>query len=315
MIFKALQILFVIVISQQATAKEKLKVVTSIPDLAWVASEIGGGRVEAKALLRGTENPHYVDAVPEFTRLVSNADVVCIVGLDLEIGYMPPVLSRSGNANVQPGGKGFCETGKGVTILDKSTGPVDRSLGDVHPQGNPHFWLSPAALAESAKVIVEALVAVDPEYADRYQKNLENFTANMKLLSDDISARLKPVRDAQQATGKPVLMEYHKEFTYFLEHYGLKSFGSLEEKPGVPPSAGRIGTLAISTKAAGIKVVLAADYNPEVTLNRFSELSGIPTVVVPTMIQTAGSFKTYAALQNYIADSLAAGIIRGKLQN
>jgi len=315
MIFKTLLIPFFISFTPQAIAAGKLKVVTSVPDLAWVASEIGGDRVEVKSLLRGTENPHYVDAIPEFTRLVANADMVCIVGLDLEVGYMPPVISRSGNAKVQPGGKGFCEAGKGVTVLDKPTGPVNRSMGDVHPHGNPHFYLSPKSLGEGAQVIAQTLIAIDPNNSALYQKNLATFVANMKTLSDDISARLKPVLEAQKDSGRPVLMEYHKEFTYFLDQFGLTSFGSVEEKPGVPPSAGRIGTLAISTKTAGIKVVLAADYNPENILKRFSELSGIKTIIVPTMIQQGGTYKTYAALQQHIADSLAASVAGGKLQN
>lgn len=298
-----------------AAAAEKISVVTSIPDLAWVAAEIGGERVDAKPLLRGTENPHFVDAVPEFTRLVANADVVCVVGLDLESGYMPAVLARSGNAEVQPGGKGYCEAGKGVTVLEKPTSSVDRSMGDVHPHGNPHFYLSPKALAESATVIATTLCAVDPAYATQYQKGLAAFVASMKALTDEVSARLKPLRDAQEAAGKALIMEYHREFTYFLVHYGLKSFASVEEKPGVPPSAGQLGALATSAKASGVRAVLATDYNPSGTLRRFSELSGVKELVVPTMIQPNGTYKTYAALQRHIADALIALAVGGKLQN
>ena len=131
--------------SLSATALAKVKVVTTIPDLAWVAAEVGGDHVETKALLRGNENAHFVDAVPEFTRLTADADVVCIAGLDLEVGYMPAVLTRSGNAKIQPGGAGYCEAGKSVQVLEKLTTAVDRSMGDVHPAGNPHFYLSPKA--------------------------------------------------------------------------------------------------------------------------------------------------------------------------
>jgi zinc/manganese transport system substrate-binding protein len=242
--------------------------------------------------------------VPEFTRLVATADIVCVVGLELEVGYMPPVLARSGNAQVQPGGKGYCEAGKSVTVLDKPSGPVDRSMGDVHPHGNPHFYLSPKALAESAKTIATTLKAVDSVHAGDYEKRLAAFTQEMKALSSEIATILKPLLESQAATGKPVVMEYHREFTYFLSENGLESFGSVEEKPGVPPSAGRLGTIATSAKVADVKVVLAADYNPSATLQRFAELSGVKLVVVPTMMQPAGSIKTYAALQRHIAGSL-----------
>jgi zinc/manganese transport system substrate-binding protein len=306
---------FAFTLTHSALAAEKLKVVTSIPDLAWVAAEVGGERVEAVALLRGTENPHFVDAVPEFTRLVADADIVCIVGLDLEVGYMPPVLARSGNANIQPGGKGYCEAGKSITVLEKPVGPVDRSMGDVHPSGNPHFYLSPKALTESAKVIAATLQAVDPGHTESYQLGLANFTKNMLKLSEEIYTKLKPIRDAQEADGKPIIMEYHREFTYFLQEYGLKSFGSVEEKPGVPPSAGRLGSIALNSKSAGVLVALAADYNPSNIVKRFTELSGIEVAVVPTMIQPKGTFNSYAALQRHIAEKLVASSQRGKLQN
>ena len=124
-------------ITHGVVALAKVKVVATVPELAWAAAEIGGGAVEVHALLRGNENPHYVDAVPEFTRLVAEADIVCVVGLDLEVGYMPAVLSRSGNAKVQPGGPGYCDASKSVPVLEKATSAVDRSLALKHLQPAP----------------------------------------------------------------------------------------------------------------------------------------------------------------------------------
>jgi len=296
-----------LITSLSATAFAKVKVVTTIPDLAWVAAEVGGDYVESKALLRGNENPHFVDAVPEFTRLTADADVVCMAGLDLEVGYMPAVLTRSGNAKIQPGGPGYCEAGKFVQVLEKPTAAVDRSMGDVHPAGNPHFFLSPKALADGAKEIAAALTRVDPAHTSDYKKGLTNFAAKMDALDKEVVKLLNPLKSAQdKAGGKPLLIEYHREFSYFLNEYGLTSFGSIEEKPGVPPSAGRLGEIAAASKAAGIRVALAADYYPKKTLERFSELSGIKVVVVPTMIQPSGSYKTYAELQKHIANSLVS---------
>jgi zinc/manganese transport system substrate-binding protein len=285
-----------------AWAAERIKVITTLPDFAWMAQEIGGEFVEAKALLRGTENPHYVDAVPDFIRLVADAKVVCVAGMDLEVGYMPAVLSKSGNAAVQPGGSGYCELGRSVTALDKPTGPIDRSMGDVHPAGNPHFFLSPRSLAEGSQELVKTLVRVDPAHAAHYEKAGAAFKTKMENLSKDIKAKLEPFRAAQQ--GKPLLLEYHKEYAYFLAEYGLLSYGSLEEKPGMPPSAGRLATLGPAAKTAGVKLVLAADYNPEKTLQRFQEISGIPPVIVPTMIQAKGVATSYPELQKQIADAL-----------
>ncbi|WP_141733116.1 metal ABC transporter substrate-binding protein [Oligoflexus tunisiensis] len=292
--------------SLSAWAADRIKVVTTLPDFAWMVQEIGGDAVEAKALLRGTENPHYVDAVPDFIRQVADAKVVCLAGLDLEAGYMPAVLAKSGNAGVQPGGAGYCEIGKGVTTLDKSTGPINRSMGDVHPGGNPHFFLSPKSLASGSVEVVKALSRVDAARAAHYEKAGAAFKAKMDSLSQEIQARLEPFRAAQK--GKPILMEYHKEFAYFLQDYGLLSFGSIEEKPGMPPSAGRLASIGAAAKAAGVKVVLAAPYNPAKTLQRFTEISGIPVVVVPTMIQSKGPAAGYGELQKHIADALVQAL-------
>ena len=282
----------------------KIRVVTSLPDLAWAAREVGGERVSAISLLRGSENPHFVDAIPEFTRLAAEADVVCIAGLDLEVGYMPPVLARSGKAQIQPGGQGYCEAGKGVTVLDRPTGAIDRSLGDVHPSGNPHFYLGPKALASSAKEIAAALVRVDPQQAGEYHKRLAAFVVKIDALHQEVTVMLQPVRNAQSIAGHPILMEYHKEFAYFFEEYGLKSFGSVEAKPGVPPSAGRLAEIAAAAKGAGVRAVIAADYSPIRSLDRFTQLSGIRSAVVPTLIRPDGKFSSYEDVQRHIASTL-----------
>jgi zinc/manganese transport system substrate-binding protein len=292
--------------SFHAWGADRIKVITTLPDFAWMAQEIGGEFVEAKALLRGTENPHYVDAVPDFIRLVADAKVVCVAGMDLEVGYMPAVLSKSGNAAVQPGGPGYCEIGKSVTALDKPTGPIDRSMGDVHPAGNPHFFLSPRSMAEGSQELVKVLARVDAAHAAQYEKAGAAFKTKMENLSKEIKTKLEPFRAAQQ--GKPILLEYHKEYAYFLAEYGLLSYGSLEEKPGMPPSAGRLATVGSAAKAAGVKLILAADYNPEKTLLRFQEISGIPPVIVPTMIQAKGPATSYPELQKQIADALVKAL-------
>jgi zinc/manganese transport system substrate-binding protein len=278
-----------------------LKMVTSTTDLAWAAKEIGGANVEVQALLQGTENPHFIDAIPDYIRLVAEAQVVCIVGLELEVGWMPKVLAKSGNAQVQPGGKGFCETGKGVTILDKPTGGVDRSMGDIHPAGNPHFWLSPTSLGEGSKVIYETLANVDPENVAVYLAGYQKLIKKLETIKQQQSAKIKVALSSAEA---PVLIEYHKEFAYLLNVHGLKSLGSIEEKPGVAPSAGRLAEVALSSKKAGIKFVLAAETAPKKTLEKFKELSGLPVIQVPMSVQPSGRAKNYEEFQNLLADSL-----------
>jgi zinc/manganese transport system substrate-binding protein len=261
-----------ILLSQTQLASGALKVVTTLPDLAFAASRVGGTQVEVRSLLKGRENPHFSDAVPDYIRTVANADVVCLVGLDLEVGWLPKVLARSGNAKVQTGGKGYCELGTQIEVLERPTGSLDRSMGDVHPGGNPHFWLSPIHLAQGAQAMSRIFSSLDPDHSAEYESNLKKFRQEMESLVTEGKKLLGAL------IAEPMVMEYHREFSYFFWAYGLRSFGTIEEKPGVPPSAGRLAEVALSARDAKIKVALAADYQPKPLLNRFTEISGVPVV-------------------------------------
>lgn len=279
-----------------------LKVVTTLPDLAEIARRIGGSEVSAESLLSGREDAHFADAVPNYIRKVADADVVCQMGLELEVGWMPKVLSKSGNAKVQAGGKGYCDVGSGVEVLEKPQGVVDRAMGDVHPSGNPHFNLSPKALKEAASVLTRVLIANRPEQKAVFDSGLQKFQVDMDLLQKRISEKLKPV--LATADSKPLVIEYHKEFTYFFALYGVKSVGAIEEKPGVPPSAARIASVATMAKAQEVKVALAANYSPTRTLERFQEISKIPFRQVPVAVQVRGEVNSIEKLQESIADAI-----------
>jgi zinc/manganese transport system substrate-binding protein len=280
-------------------AHAALQVVTTTQDLAWVAREIGGARVEVQSLLQGSENPHYSNATPEFIRRAANADVLCAVGLELEVGWLPKVLTRSGNAKVQPGGKGFCEAGRSIETLEKPTSTVTRAMGDVHPQGNPHFWLSPTALAQAAGEISQALVRADPEGEKVYTEGLKRLRQLLEKVLNENRKKLVSILKEHSP-----LMEYHREFVYFTHAYGLKSIGSIEEKPGVPPSAGRIAQVAKEAKDLGVRLAIAAPYSPSGVLERFREISGIPVVILPTSVQPMGGPKDYPELQTRLIQAL-----------
>ncbi|WII73082.1 metal ABC transporter substrate-binding protein [Bdellovibrio sp. 22V] len=275
-------------------AQAKIKVVTTLPDIAEVVQAIGGDQVEAQSLLRGSEDAHYAEARPDYILKVNRADVVCSMGLDLEIGWLPKVLSKSGNSKVQEGGIGSCILGKAVKPLDIPVGVINRSMGDVHILGNPHFNLSPVKFAEGGAEVLKVLSAIAPEKASEFQKNYDAFSAKMKTLQADL----------QKSVKKAKVMEYHKEFTYFFNAYGVESLGSLEEKPGMPPSAARIAEAAKMAKDNKVVVLFATPSAPHKTLERFTELSGIPVVTVPSYVQTSGNAKTIEALQNLLVKSI-----------
>ena len=291
-----------------ATAEAKLKILTTLPDLAFAAAAIVGDQGEVDSLLSGSENPHFVDARPDFIRRVSDADVVCAVGLQLEAGWLPRVLQKSGNSKVQPGGAGFCELGQSVTLLQVQSQGVDRSMGDLHPQGNPHFWISPLALAESTAGLVKILSQLDPSSAPTFAKNATAFKKQMRDLVESLKPGLKAaVQSAKKATDKePQVIEYHREFAYLFEAYGLTSAGSIEEKPGVPPSAARLGTVALQAKDSGVRFAIAAPYAPLSLIHKFSEVSSIPHAILPTSSKRSEKFN-YEATHRAVVQLLLQG--------
>jgi zinc/manganese transport system substrate-binding protein len=222
------------------------------------------------------------------------------VGLDLEIGWMPKILMKSGNAQVQPGGNGYCDVGSVVSALEKSITPVDRSMGDVHPAGNPHFQLSPKALAEGAVVVAKTLSTQRPESAIFFQNNLVSFQKKMNELHNTINQKIQPLLKSSFA-----VIEYHKDFSYFLNSYNIPTFGSIEEKPGVPPSAARLASTALNAKKSQIRMALGSLYVPEKHLQKFSQISSIPFKKMPTMVQVDNEkFNSIEKVQHALADSL-----------
>lgn len=284
-----------------------LDVVVTLPDIADVVRAIGGEHVQVTSLLTGNEDPHFADATPSLMAKVARADIVCSMGLELESGWLPKVLAKAANAKVQPGGPGFCELGSTVTVLDRATTAVNRSMGDIHASGNPHFNLSPRALAEGARAVVATLKLARPERAADFTARLALFEKRMKDLEETTRRRLLPAIDASK--NGPVLIEYHKEFAYFFSLYGIRSFGSIEEKPGVSPSAARLAEVALAARTAGVKIALASRHAPIKHVLRFSELSGVPHAIVPTGIGAKAGEKpapaTLEDVQTAIADAIA----------
>lgn len=280
------------------TLEAKIKVMTTTPDLAWLANQIGKEHVEVESLLSGSEDPHYVDVVPSFISKVMKADIVCSVGLDLEVGWLPRVLARSARSHLQPGGSGVCVVSDSVEALDKIEGKVDRSLGHVHAAGNPHFTLGPSFMAQAARTVYENLVKIKPLEKEAFEKNFQALEVSLSELKNELTSKLNPV------STNFFLMEYHKDFSYFFYDYKLLSFGAIEEVPGVPPSAGRIAERASEAREKGIKLVLASHVSPMKVLTRFHSIAGTKSIQVPTMMTTDGPFSDYFYLQRWLVDEI-----------
>lgn len=286
--------LLILILAFASVSQAKVKVVTTLPDLAQAVRAVGGDEVEVQSLLRGKEDPHYAEARPDYILKVNRADIVCSMGLELEVGWLPKVLSKSGNAKVQDGATGDCVFGRSVSALDIPKGVIDRSLGDVHAHGNPHFTLSPLKIAEGAKEVLKSLSAMAPGKAPVFQKNYDAFVEQMTALQKEIAKDIKPAK----------VMEYHKEFTYFFNAYGLQSLGSLEEKPGMPPSAARMAQVAKIAQDNKVSVLFATPAAPHKVLEKFQELSGIKVVIVPSYVQDQGELNSIESLQKKLQQSL-----------
>ena len=264
-----------------APAHADLKVATSLTDLASVAQFVGGKHVTAQSLCRGYEDPHFVPAKPSLMKAIQHADVFVSTGLELDGGWLPLVLPGSRNPRIQPGTKGFVDASQGIDVLEKPVGTVSRAEGDIHPLGNPHYYADPKNLEVVANHLAEVFSQLDPPNAADYAANAKAFQEKMDASLEKWEKQMAPYKGASVVT-------YHPNFVYFAERFGLKLFGTVEPKPGIPPSPHYVNELAEAMKKAGVKVVLyQAYYNADaskhvaqragaVALEIATEVGGIP---------------------------------------
>jgi len=251
-------------------------------------------------LLSGDEDPHFLDASPYFIKRVMRSDLVLSTGLGLEVGWLPKVLARTGKKNLQPGGEGYFELGSVIDVLEKPTQKFDRSQGDVHGQGNPHFNISPCALLQAGKGLADKLSELRPEKKPFFQANFKSWSERLQKLKTDLQSEIQK----KWPKDSPNFMEYHKEFVYFWTCYNLHSIGSIEALPGVPPSAPLLLQAAQKAKKEKVALAIASLQSSEKHVEKFQQLSGIPTVRVPTMVQTSGETNTIEKLQKFLINSI-----------
>src|SRR5690242_17319052 len=252
-----------------------LKVATSLTDLASVAQLVGGKHVTAISLCRGFEDPHFVPAKPSLMKAIQHADVFISTGLELDAGWLPLVLPGSRNPKIQPGAKGFVDASQGVDVLEKPTGTVSRAAGDIHPFGNPHYYADPKNLIVVANHLAQVFSDLDPANAADYAANAKAFDEKMTASLEKWEKQMAPYKGASVVT-------YHPNFVYFADRFGLKLFGTVEPKPGIPPSPHYVNDLAESMKKAGVKVVLYQPYYNADASNQVAKRAGGAAVEIAT---------------------------------
>lgn len=250
-----------------------LQVVTTTEDLAWITRSVGGDRVAVQALARGFQDPHFVEPKPSFLLALRKADLLEVVGLDLEVGWLAPLLDQSRNPKIRPGSPGYLDLSAGVEILDRPRGAVDRSMGDVHAAGNPHYWLEPGNAIRIAAQVAARLSELRPEHRDEFAARLARFKADMNEANARWTAMLAPFRGAKVVT-------YHRSWSNFVRRYGLDVVGFVEPKPGVPPSPSHIFALTKLMKEQGVKVILVEPYFDLKTPESIASKTGAEVVVL-----------------------------------
>lgn len=270
----------------------KLDVVATLPDYGAIAEAIGGDKVKVTSMARGTEDPHFVDARPSFIRVLNQADVLLEGGLELEIGWLPPLVNAARNARILSGAPGHVILSRGITLLEVPVGPVDRSMGDVHPSGNPHYWLDPANGKIIAARLAEAFARLDRSNAARYEANLKAFNQRLDAKLAEWARSLDPFRGTKVIT-------YHKSFSYFLERFGLELAGTIEPKPGIEPSPTHINALIPRAKEQGVKLIIIEPCRPRKTPEYVAGGIGAKMLILPTSVGGNAKVKDYFDLFDY----------------
>ena len=286
-------------------ARGAIEVVATLPDYAAIARDIGGRHVTVSSLAKGSEDAHFVDARPSFIRVLNKADLLLEGGADLEIGWLPALLGSARNNRIIGDRPGHVVLSRGVHLLDVPAEPVDRSMGDVHPLGNPHYWLDPVNGKVMAETIAQALVAIDPEHRSDYEANLERFQRKLDSKLAEWQKRLAPFKGTKVIT-------YHKSFDYLLERFGLVLVGTIEPRPGIEPSPHHISSLVSRTRAEGVKLVLIEPFRPRKTPERVAESIGAQLLVLPDKVSGNEHVKDYLGLFDYNVSQIAAALEKSK---
>lgn len=277
----------------------KLNVVATTPDLAAMARDIGGHHVTVTCLGKPSEDPHYIQAKPSAIVALNKADTVILVGMELEVGWLPALINQTRNARIQAGAPGYIDASVGVRPLDVPTEAVTRAMGDVHPYGNPHYLLDPERGKIAARNIAAALARIDPARAGSFAENLDKLLARIDTALADAQALLAPYRGTKVVT-------YHRSFPYFAERYGLEVVGEIEPKPGIPPSPAHVATLCETARQRGARLILTAPWHERRTPELLAQQTGAKVVELP--VQVGGEVADYSALCIVMARKIAAAL-------
>ena len=265
------------------SAQAKLKVVATLPIFSSIAQEIGKDQVEIVTLGKSNQDPHFIDPKPSYVVALSNADVLVHGGLELESGWLPPLVSQSRNSKILPQSLGNIDVSLGLSLLEVPTGKVDRSAGDIHPAGNPHVWMDPRNVVVISQTIAKKLAQVSPAQADFFMKNQTDF-------SQDLQSHIKLWQSAIDEVKGQNIITYHKSFTYLADWMHLEVVGHIEPKPGIPPSTSHVDSLIELAKTKPVMAIVSEDFYPKKMPEYLSEKLKKPFLHLATQPQAGESY-------------------------
>ncbi len=321
-----------------AQGGEKLRVVTTTTDLAAITRAVGGDKVEVTAIATGYEDPHFIAAKPSYMMAARKANLWIRVGLELEIGYEELILDGSRNAKIRIGTPGHLDASEGVLRLEVPTQRIDRSMGDVHPMGNPHYWLDPLNGRIVAKNIGKRLERLAPEHADYFKERTASFqrTLDERMFGRELVAKigggklwallLKRKLDKRlDEPGQPALggwlatmgpragqkvVTYHRSWSYFVHRFGLVVVEELEPKPGIPPSPGHVADVVKRVKTEGVKVLLMEPFYSRKAPELVAAETGISVVECANSVGGQPEATDYLTMIDNIVNRLSAALDR-----
>ena len=310
-----------------AGAADKLNIVTTTSDLASLAKAVAGDRADVSSICTGLEDPHFLTAKPSFIARARAADLWIAIGLELEAAWERPILTGSRKARIQPGNDGYLDASKCIEVLEIPQGRVTRAMGDVHPGGNPHYWLDPLNGRRIAGAIAERLAILSPEHAEEFRERAKAFQRNLDehmfgpkaLKGSSADALWAAMQDGRSAEIKNAggwlgsmaswrgrsLITYHKSWIYFANRFGLRIVGELEPKPGIPPTAAHLADVIATMKAEKTSLILQEPFYSRKAADRVAAAMGARVVVVANSVGGQPEATDYLTLMDWIVAQVA----------
>ena len=284
------------------TASAKLRVVATIQTLADLCRQVGGDRIDVSSLSHGYQDPHFVEAKPSLVLSLNRADALVYVGLDLEVGWLPPLVQQSRNERIQRGQAGNIDASTAIKVEDIPTIPADqlRAMGDIHPLGNPHYWIPPKNARGIARLLAQRFTELDAAGAGAYQAALAAFERQLDAKEKEWDRVAAPLRGIHVVT-------YHKSWSYVADWLRMQEIGYIEPKPGIPPTANHTAQLIDLMHKSDVKLVIVESFYPS-NLARFVADNGHARLVsTPSDVGATPAIKTYFDL----VDAVLAAFLHG----